>query len=76
MKGLKNLLSEEEANVDLHNKIRWLIEDYVGEFELKIELIDKIIEKIKEKDSIENIKQLERDELKFIKATWVKNIIK
>ena len=39
---------KKELDIELHNEIRWLIEDYIGEFSLKRELIDKIIEKVKE----------------------------
>lgn len=39
---------DKKLDVDLHNEIRWLIEDYIGDFDLKRELIDKIIEKVKE----------------------------
>ena len=46
----------EEYDIKLHNEIRWILEDYIGEFELKRECVDKIIEKVKfqlqEKDKV------------------------
>ena len=37
----------EEYDIKLHNEIRWILEDYIGEFDLKRECVDKIIEKVK-----------------------------
>ena len=46
----------EEYDIKLHNEIRWIIEDYIGEFDLKKQCVDKIIEKVKsqlqEKDKV------------------------
>jgi len=50
---------KQRYDIELHNEIRWLIEDYVGEFNLKRELVDRIIEKIKEA-VIKDVEQLEQ----------------
>jgi len=54
-------------DIELHNEIRWLIEDYVGEFDLKIELVDRIIEKIKEAVN-EDVAKLETQNKQMLDA--------
>jgi len=39
---------DEKYDVTLHNEIRWILEDYVGEFENKRKCVDAIILKVKE----------------------------
>jgi hypothetical protein len=39
---------DEKYDVILHNEIRWILEDYIGEFENKRKCVDAIIIRIKE----------------------------
>jgi hypothetical protein len=40
---------DELYDITLHNEIRWILEDYVGEFKNKKKCVDAIIAKVKEK---------------------------